>query len=153
MAASGTLEVTAPKNNGSARIFVTDLTGGTITDVNIAGNWTATQKRDAIFNAIQAQAAANGWAIAKKGAAGITITNGPNDPLVINFNPRGTGEVRDVITGARGVAFPGGHARWTHTRPPVECRFSKQTAHQQGLPPESSSTAPNMSAPCSATAH
>jgi hypothetical protein len=78
MAGSGTLEVSAPKNNGSARIFVTDLSGGTITaNVNIAGNWTATQKRDAIFNAIQAQAAANGWGIAKKGAAGITITMVP----------------------------------------------------------------------------
>jgi hypothetical protein len=88
MAASGTLEVSEPKNNGSARIFVTDLSGGITANVNIAGNWTATQKRDAIFNAIQAQAVANGWGIAKKGAAGITITNGPNDVSVINFNPR-----------------------------------------------------------------
>jgi hypothetical protein len=28
---------------------------------------------------------------------------------VINFNPRGTGGLREVITGARGVAVPGGH--------------------------------------------
>lgn len=110
LAANGTLQVTAPTANGTAGIFVTDLTGGTITaNVNINGNWTATQKRDAIFNAINAQAAANGWGIAKNGAAGITINNGPKDPLVINFNPRGTGETRDVIVGSRGASFQGGH--------------------------------------------
>ncbi len=35
-----------------------------------------------------------------------------------NFNPRGTGEARDVITGARGVAFPGGYGTMDSDAPP-----------------------------------
>jgi hypothetical protein len=111
-AGNAVMTFTAPKRAGNANVFITDLQGGTINvNVAIAAGWTATQKRNAIIAALNAAAPGTAYTFANNGAAGITITNNGGPSITANFNPRGTGEARDVlvIPGTTPTTFPKGH--------------------------------------------
>lgn len=97
--------------NGPVNIFFTDLSGTTLTaTANVTAAMNAAQKRAAVQTAITNAGLPAGWTVAGAGAT-LTVRNANNLSMVANFNPRGTGEVRDsiVVPGGQPTTFPGGH--------------------------------------------